>query len=91
VIGMPDERWGEVGRAVVVARPSHQPRDQAEADALAAQLLAFTATRLAKYKVPKSVVFAETLPRSGAGKILKSLVRERHGTAKNDDERDRRT
>jgi len=73
VIGVPDERWGEVGRAVVV------PRDPASAGAaLAAELISFAAERLAKYKVPKSVVFTDSLPRTGAGKVLKSALRERH-------------
>lgn len=74
VIGVPDERWGEVGRAVVVARPGF-PADEG----LAAALLAFAAGHLARYKVPKSVVFVESVPRSGAGKALKSVLREQHG------------
>ncbi|HEY3867637.1 MAG TPA: long-chain fatty acid--CoA ligase [Actinocrinis sp.] len=79
VIGVPDERWGEVARAVVVIRTAHGPGDAAPAEDLAAQLLGFAAGRLAKYKVPKSVVFTESLPRSGAGKVLKSVLREQHG------------
>ena len=74
VIGVADERWGEVGRAIVVLRPSFAP-----GDALAAELLAYAADRLARYKVPKSVVFTDSLPRTGAGKVLKSALRERHG------------
>ena len=74
VIGVADERWGEVGRAIVVLRPSFAP-----GDALAAELLAYAADRLARYKVPKSVVFIDSLPRTGAGKVLKSALRERHG------------
>lgn len=74
VIGVPDARWGEVGRAVVVARPDFSAQDD-----LAAALLEFAASHLARYKVPKSVVFVESVPRSGAGKALKSVLRERHG------------
>jgi fatty-acyl-CoA synthase len=74
LIGVPDARWGEVGRAVVVLRPGFEP-----GDALAAELLAYAADRLARYKVPKSVVFTDSLPRTGAGKVLKSALRERHG------------
>ena len=74
VIGVADERWGEVGRAVVVPRAPY-----AAGDALAAELLAYAADRLARYKVPKSVVFTDSLPRTGAGKVLKSALRERHG------------
>lgn len=76
VIGVPDERWGEVGRAIVVLR---EPASAEEA--LSAELLAFAAERLAKYKVPKSVVFTDSLPRTGAGKVLKSALRERHGNS----------
>jgi len=74
VIGVPDERWGEVGRAVVVPREGVAPDE-----ATAKQLLDHLAGRLAKYKIPKSVVFAESLPRGGAGKVLKARLRDTYG------------
>jgi fatty-acyl-CoA synthase len=74
VIGVPDERWGEVGRAVVVTRAGF-----AADEATAKELLDFLPGRLAKYKIPKSVVFAPELPRSGAGKVLKARLRESYG------------
>ncbi|HEU5475515.1 MAG TPA: long-chain fatty acid--CoA ligase [Actinophytocola sp.] len=67
VIGVPDQRWGEVGRAVVVLR--------AGAGAEPDELLDFLAGKIAKYKIPKSVVFVDTLPRSGSGKVLKGPLR----------------
>ena len=70
VIGLPDPKWGEVGRACVVLKPG------AAADE--AELLAFMAGRLAKFKVPRSVVILEALPISSAGKILKRELRERY-------------
>ena len=72
VIGLPDVKWGEVGRACVVLRP--------EAHADEAELLDFMAARLAKYKVPKSVAFLDSLPISAAGKIVKRELRERYLT-----------
>jgi len=69
VIGVPDQRWGEVGRAVVVPR--------AGAEVSAADLLAFLAGRIARFKVPKSVVFTDALPRTASGKVLKSELRSR--------------
>ncbi|MGP4115042.1 acyl-CoA synthetase [Streptomyces sp. 4N509B] len=72
VIGTPDERWGEVPRAVVVLR------EGASLDAGA--VLARLSGRLARYKIPKSVVIAETLPRTASGKVVKPLVRELYGT-----------
>ena len=42
------------------------------------ELIDWSKERLAKYKVPKSVVFTDSLPRTGAGKVLKSALRERH-------------
>jgi fatty-acyl-CoA synthase len=73
VIGVPDERWGEVGRAVLRLRPD------ADRDAVARELPDFLADRLARYKVPRSVVFADELPRSPTGKLLRSLLRSRYG------------
>jgi fatty-acyl-CoA synthase len=74
VIGVPDERWGEVGRAIVV------PRQGAAAQGLdEAALLDHLEGRLARYKVPRSVVFADSLPRSGAGKVLKQPLRDAFG------------
>ena len=72
VIGVPDEKWGEVPRAVVV------PREGATIDA--DEILASLAGQLAKYKIPKSVVLADELPRTASGKLLKSRVRKRYGT-----------
>jgi fatty-acyl-CoA synthase len=71
VIGVPDQRWGEIGRAVVVPRPGAAPGD----------LLTFLDGRLARYKIPASVVFADALPRNATGKILKSELRELYGSA----------
>jgi fatty-acyl-CoA synthase len=71
VIGVPDARWGEVGRAVVVLRPGAQATE--------AGLLAFLDGRIARYKIPKSVRFTAELPRTGTGKILKKGLRETHG------------
>jgi len=68
VIGVPDPKWGEVGKACVVLKPG--------ATVSADELLTYMADRLAKYKVPKSVVIRESLPISAAGKILKRELRE---------------
>ena len=70
VIGLPDPKWGEMGRACVVLKPG------AAADE--AELLAFMAARLARYKVPRSVVFRAALPISAAGKILKRELRDEY-------------
>ncbi|GAA4098114.1 long-chain fatty acid--CoA ligase [Actinomadura miaoliensis] len=73
VIGVPDDTWGEVGRAIVVPRPG---------SALTAErVLAPLSDRLAKYKIPKSVVFADAIPRNAAGKVLKARLRAEHGAA----------
>ena len=68
VIGLPDPKWGEVGKACVVLKHGVTISE--------AELLEFMATRLAKYKVPKSVSFMEALPISAAGKILKRELKE---------------
>jgi len=68
VIGVPDARLGEVGKAYVVTRPGHALDEPA--------VLAFCRERLAGYKVPRLVVFRDDLPRTPAGKPLKRLLRE---------------
>ncbi|MEU5043724.1 acyl-CoA synthetase [Streptomyces griseorubiginosus] len=73
VIGVPDEKWGEVPRAVVVPREGRVPDPD--------EVLASLAGRLAKYKIPKSVVVADELPRTASGKLLKSRVRKRYGNS----------
>jgi acyl-CoA synthetase (AMP-forming)/AMP-acid ligase II len=68
VIGVPDTRLGEVGKAFVVPRTGTQPT--------AAELIEFCRGRLANYKVPRQVEFRADLPRNPAGKPLKRLLRQ---------------
>ncbi len=68
VIGVPDAVWGEVGRAFIVVL------DGGRLDAEA--VLRHLETRLARYKMPKSIEFVPGLPHSAAGKVLKSRLRE---------------
>jgi acyl-CoA synthetase (AMP-forming)/AMP-acid ligase II len=74
VIGVPDERLGEVGRAYLVTRPGHELSEP--------EVLAFCRTRLANYKVPRQVEFRAGLPRSPSGKPLKRLLRQESRTAR---------
>jgi HIP---CoA ligase len=66
VIGVPDARLGEVGKAFVVTRPGHTVTE--------AEVLAFCSQRLANYKLPRSVEFRASLPRNPSGKTLKRLL-----------------
>jgi len=66
LVGVPDAKWGEVGRAFVVVRPGQTLTET--------ELLAFLRERLAGYKVPKSIVFMSELPKTGAGKIDKKTL-----------------
>ena len=67
VVGVPDERWGEVGRAVIEVVPG------AELDIPA--LLDFCTQHLAKYKVPRYVEITSQIPRNAMGKIQKQALR----------------
>ena len=71
VIGVPDEKWGEVGAAIVVQRP--------ESDLTAEQLIDYCREQLARYKVPKVVRFVNELPRTAAGKVRKTDLRTNFG------------
>jgi acyl-CoA synthetase (AMP-forming)/AMP-acid ligase II len=67
VVGVPDERLGEVGKAFVVPRPG--------ATVTGAELIGFCRERLANYKVPRAVVVVDSLPRNASGKVVKSVLR----------------
>lgn len=71
VIGVPDEKWTEVPKAIVVFKPGQEMTEE--------ELIDFCNGKLAEYKIPKSVVFVDGLPRSGSGKVLKRVLREQHG------------
>ena len=68
VIGIKDEKWGEVGLAVVSLKPGEQLS--------AHDIIDFLKERLARFKVPKQVIFIDQLPRNAAGKVLKNKLRE---------------
>ena len=74
VIGVPDDRWGETVKAIVVAAPD-EGRSPDEREALAADILSSTRERLAHYKCPTSIDFVDALPRNPSGKVLKRELR----------------
>jgi fatty-acyl-CoA synthase len=69
VVGVPDARWGEVGRAYVIVVPGQSITPDA--------VIAHCVSRLAKFKVPKSVVVTDSIPRTASGKVQKHLLKER--------------
>lgn len=73
VIGVPHPEYGEEVKAVVQLGPG-----QAPSDALAAELVAYCQSKLAKYKCPRSVDFVDALPRMPNGKLLKRDLRARY-------------
>ena len=68
VIGIPDERWGEAVKAMVVRKPG--------TNVTADELIGFARERIAHFKAPRSIDFVETLPRTPTGKILKRELRK---------------
>jgi len=70
VIPVPDERWGEVPKALTVLKPGMLASE--------AELLEFCSGRLARYKCPRSVEFIDSLPRTGTGKVLKKELRKKY-------------
>ncbi|NIO01359.1 MAG: AMP-dependent synthetase, partial [Candidatus Latescibacteria bacterium] len=72
VVGVPDERWGEAIKAVVVLKEGRAASRE--------ELMAHCRERLARYKCPRSVDFIGALPRTGSGKISKKEIREPYWT-----------
>jgi fatty-acyl-CoA synthase len=67
IIGVPSERWGEVGMAIIVRKPN-QPLEEGD-------VIRHCLGKLAKFKVPQSVAFVDVLPRNATGKVLKRELR----------------
>ncbi len=70
VIGVPDPKWGEAVKGVIVLKP-HQKATERE-------IIQFCKDRIAHYKAPKSIDFVEALPRTGSGKIHKKGIRDKY-------------
>ena len=70
VIPVLDQKWGEVPKAVVVAKPGSQLSE--------AELIEFCRSRLAHYKCPQSIEFCESLPKTATGKVLKRELRKKY-------------
>jgi len=68
VIGVPDEKWGEAVKAIVVKKPGIQAGPE--------EIIAYARERIAGYKLPKSVDFIDALPRNPSGKILRRELRQ---------------
>ena len=75
VIGVPDQDWGEVVKAVVVLNPGQQATPE--------EIIAYCKERLASYKAPAYIAFVKELPRNPLGKVLKTDLRKQHGGADN--------
>ena len=70
IVGVPDEKWGEVGKAFIVLKPG-EAMDNGE-------VFEFLKGKVAKYKIPKYVELIEELPKTASGKIQKFVLKEWH-------------
>lgn len=73
VIGVPDPKWQEIPRAVVVLKPNAKLTEK--------ELIGFCEGKLAHFKTPKSIIFVDAMPRSATGKILKTELRKQFGSS----------
>jgi acyl-CoA synthetase (AMP-forming)/AMP-acid ligase II len=71
VIGVPDEKWGEAVRAIVVLKEGQRMTQE--------EVIDYCKQNLASYKKPRSVIFVDRLPRNPAGKVLKNVLGEKFG------------
>jgi len=69
-VGVPDEKWGEVGKAFIVLKPGEAMSN--------GEAFEFLKGKVAKYKIPKYVELIEELPKTASGKIQKFLLKEWH-------------
>jgi fatty-acyl-CoA synthase len=67
IIGVPDDRWGETGKAVIVVKPGETLDEET--------VITHCLANLAKFKIPQTVVFVNELPRTATGKVLKRKLR----------------
>ena len=79
VIGLPDEKWGERVTAIVIRKPGLTDKDISEQD-----IIETCKSKIASYKRPKEIIFIEQddMPRTGTGKILHRILRDRFGKTK---------
>jgi fatty-acyl-CoA synthase len=70
VIGVPDEKWGEMPKALIVVKKGEKITNE--------ELIEYCKDKLSKYKIPKIIDFVETLPKTSAGKILRKKLVERY-------------
>lgn len=68
IIGIPDERWGEIAKAFIVLNPNYTLKKR--------ELTTYAKGKIADYKIPQSVEFVDALPRNSSGKVLKRVLRE---------------
>ncbi|RLF48528.1 MAG: long-chain fatty acid--CoA ligase, partial [Thermoplasmata archaeon] len=74
VIGVPDEKWGEVGKALIVPKDGNKLSEE--------EVIEFLKGKLAKYKIPKYVEFTTEFPKTASGKIKKAELRDKYGSKK---------
>ena len=74
VVGVPDDKWGEAVKAIVVMKPGKK--------ATSSDIIGFTRERIAGFKTPKTVDFIEALPRNASGKILRRHLRDPYWAGK---------
>jgi fatty-acyl-CoA synthase len=68
VVGVEDEKWGEVGRALIVLKNNHSVTTE--------EIMVFLGSKLARYKIPKYIKFVDLLPKTASGKIQKHLLKK---------------
>ncbi len=70
IVGVPDEKWGEVGKSFIILKPGKTMGSE--------EVFEFLKGKVAKYKIPRHVEFIEELPKTASGKIQKFVLKERH-------------